>query len=106
MSHVMKRPPTPTDESWPPMTTIGIIGSGNIGGTVARLAVAAGHHVVLSNSRGRTTWTTTGSTGRNLGEPPSADLDNSKIIDRVKLEQPEDWRRPSPVRTFPYSVDM
>ncbi|WP_459645889.1 NADPH-dependent F420 reductase [Kineococcus sp. NUM-3379] len=34
------------------MTTIGFIGSGNIGGTVARLAVAAGHEVVLSNSRG------------------------------------------------------
>jgi 8-hydroxy-5-deazaflavin:NADPH oxidoreductase len=34
------------------MTTIGIIGSGMIGGTVARLSVAAGHHVVLSNSRG------------------------------------------------------
>ncbi|MBO3749119.1 NAD(P)-binding domain-containing protein [Streptosporangiaceae bacterium NEAU-GS5] len=31
---------------------IGIIGSGNIGGTVARLAVKAGHEVVLSNSRG------------------------------------------------------
>jgi predicted dinucleotide-binding enzyme len=34
------------------MTTIGFIGSGNIGGTVARLAVDAGHDVVLSNSRG------------------------------------------------------
>jgi 8-hydroxy-5-deazaflavin:NADPH oxidoreductase len=34
------------------MTTIGLIGSGQIGGTVARLAVAAGHRVVLSNSRG------------------------------------------------------
>lgn len=34
------------------MTTIGFIGSGNIGGTVAGLAVAAGHTVVLSNSRG------------------------------------------------------
>jgi len=34
------------------MRTIGLIGSGNIGGTVARLAVAAGHQVVLSNSRG------------------------------------------------------
>lgn len=32
--------------------TIGLIGSGNIGGTVARLAVAAGYDVVLSNSRG------------------------------------------------------
>ena len=34
------------------MTTVGIIGSGQIGGTVARLSVAAGHAVVLSNSRG------------------------------------------------------
>ena len=34
------------------MTTIGLIGSGHIGSTVARLAVAAGHDVVLSNSRG------------------------------------------------------
>jgi 8-hydroxy-5-deazaflavin:NADPH oxidoreductase len=34
------------------MTTIGLIGSGSIGGTVARLAVGAGHRVVLSNSRG------------------------------------------------------
>ncbi|AZM64225.1 MULTISPECIES: NADPH-dependent F420 reductase [unclassified Streptomyces] len=34
------------------MTTIGFIGSGNIGGTLARLLVDAGHDVVLSNSRG------------------------------------------------------
>jgi predicted dinucleotide-binding enzyme len=34
------------------MTTWGFIGSGNIGTTVARLALAAGHDVVLSNSRG------------------------------------------------------
>jgi predicted dinucleotide-binding enzyme len=34
------------------MTTVGFIGSGRIGGTVAALAVDAGHHVVLSNSRG------------------------------------------------------
>ena len=33
-------------------TTIGLIGSGNIGSTVARLAVAAGYDVVLSNSAG------------------------------------------------------
>ncbi len=31
---------------------IGFIGSGNIGSTVAQLAVNAGHEVVLSNSRG------------------------------------------------------
>jgi 8-hydroxy-5-deazaflavin:NADPH oxidoreductase len=34
------------------VTTVGFIGSGHIGGTVAALAVAAGHRVVLSNSRG------------------------------------------------------
>jgi predicted dinucleotide-binding enzyme len=34
------------------MTTVGFIGSGKIGGTVARLAVSAGYDVVLSNSRG------------------------------------------------------
>ena len=39
------------------MTTIGFIGSGNIGSTVARLAVEAGYDVVLSNSRGPETLT-------------------------------------------------
>lgn len=39
------------------MTTVGFIGSGNIGSTVARLSVAAGYHVVLSNSRGPQTLT-------------------------------------------------
>src|SRR5262245_13839434 len=34
------------------MTTLGVVGSGHIGGTVARLAVGAGYDVVLSNSRG------------------------------------------------------
>lgn len=34
------------------MTTIGFIGSGHIGSTVARLAVAAGYDVVMSNRRG------------------------------------------------------
>jgi predicted dinucleotide-binding enzyme len=34
------------------MTTVGFIGSGMIGSTVARLSVAAGHDVVISNSRG------------------------------------------------------
>ena len=39
------------------MTTIGILGSGHIGATVARLAVLAGHDVVLSNSRSpETLW--------------------------------------------------
>ncbi len=34
------------------MTTIGFIGAGHIGSQLARLAVRAGHDVVLSNSRG------------------------------------------------------
>jgi predicted dinucleotide-binding enzyme len=40
-----------TDSSNEPRT-IGLIGSGNIGGNVARLAISAGYDVVLSNSRG------------------------------------------------------
>lgn len=34
------------------MATIGLIGAGLIGGTVARLSIAAGHDVVVSNRRG------------------------------------------------------
>ena len=34
------------------MTTIGIIGAGNIGGQIARAAIAVGYDVVISNSRG------------------------------------------------------
>src|SRR4051794_23274462 len=34
------------------MSTIGFIGAGHIGSQVARLAVQAGHDVVVSNSRG------------------------------------------------------
>lgn len=34
------------------ISTIGLVGAGHIGSTVARLAVAAGYDVVLSNSRG------------------------------------------------------
>src|ERR1700689_1924734 len=34
------------------MTTLGLIGAGHIGSQVARLAVAKGYSVVISNSRG------------------------------------------------------
>ena len=34
------------------MTTIGFIGSGHIGSSVARAAISRGYHVVMSNSRG------------------------------------------------------
>jgi 8-hydroxy-5-deazaflavin:NADPH oxidoreductase len=39
------------------MATIGSIGSGSMGGTIARFSAAAGHDVVLSNSRGPQTLT-------------------------------------------------
>jgi predicted dinucleotide-binding enzyme len=39
------------------MATIGFIGAGKIGSQVARLAIASGHDVVLSNSRGPETLT-------------------------------------------------
>src|SRR4051794_1774877 len=39
------------------MATIGLIGAGHIGSQVARLAVASGHRVVISNSRGPETLT-------------------------------------------------
>jgi len=39
------------------MAAVGFIGSGRIGSTVARLAVAAGYQVIMSNSRGPQTLT-------------------------------------------------
>ena len=39
------------------MTTIGFIGAGHIGGTLAQLAIAHGYDVVVSNSRGPETLT-------------------------------------------------
>jgi predicted dinucleotide-binding enzyme len=39
------------------MTTIGLIGAGHIGSQVARLSVASGHEVIVSNSRGPDTLT-------------------------------------------------
>jgi hypothetical protein len=51
------------------MTTVGIIGSGQIGSTIARLAIEAGHKVVLSNSRGPETLA---DTAAELGPQASA----------------------------------
>src|SRR5690606_9848567 len=39
------------------MTTIGIIGAGNIGSNVARAAIRSGYDVVIANSRGPETLT-------------------------------------------------
>lgn len=51
------------------MTTVSFIGAGNIGGTVAKLAVAAGHDVLVSNSRGPETL---GDVVAGLGERATA----------------------------------
>ena len=51
------------------MTTVGLIGSGNIGITIAHLAVEAGHQVLLSNSRGPETLA---DTAARLGPRASA----------------------------------
>jgi predicted dinucleotide-binding enzyme len=51
------------------MTTVGFNGSGQIGSTVARLAIEAGHQVVLSNSRGPETLA---DTAAELGPQASA----------------------------------
>jgi len=51
------------------VTTVGFIGSGSLGITVARLAVEAGHQVVLSNSRGPRTLA---ETAEQLGPRASA----------------------------------
>src|SRR5205823_12690081 len=42
------------------MATVGLIGSGQIGSAIARLAIEAGHQVVLSNSRGPVSLTPQG----------------------------------------------
>jgi predicted dinucleotide-binding enzyme len=52
------------------MTTIGLIGAGNIGQAVARLAVDHGYDVVLSNSRGPETLS---DVAAGLGEHAQAD---------------------------------
>jgi predicted dinucleotide-binding enzyme len=51
------------------MTTIGIIGSGNIGTALATQLLRAGHHVVLANSRGPASLT---ALVAELGEGASA----------------------------------
>lgn len=55
------------------MATLGLIGSGMIGSTVARLSVAAGHEVVLSNSRGPQTLTDLADELGPLARPATAE---------------------------------
>ena len=69
------------------MPTLGIIGSGNIGSAVARLAVAAGMNVVIANSRGPETLQ---ELIAELGPPASAGtVENAaKLGDAVVLSIP------------------
>ncbi|SIN10449.1 NADPH-dependent F420 reductase [Micromonospora cremea] len=78
------------------MTTVGLIGSGNIGGTVARLAVAGGYDVVLSNSRGPETLT---DLVDELGEHASAGTaqDAAQVGDLVVVSVPLKAYRAVPV---------
>jgi predicted dinucleotide-binding enzyme len=70
-------------------TTIGFIGSGNIGGTVAGLATNAGHRVVLSNSRGPETLSDLvdqlGSTAR-AGTPTEAGEAGEVVVVSIPLK--------------------
>jgi predicted dinucleotide-binding enzyme len=70
------------------MATVGLIGSGNIGGTVARLAVVAGYQVVLSNSRGpRTLADLAAELGplARAGTPEEAATDGDLIVVSIPL---------------------
>src|SRR6478609_1812502 len=66
------------------MTTISFIGSGNIGSTVARLAVDAGYDVVVSNSRGAETLAdlvaSLGSRARAATVPEAADAGDLVVL--------------------------
>ena len=64
--------------------TIGFIGAGHIGSAVARAAVAAGHSVVLSNSRGPETLadlvTALGPTARAATATEAADAGDIVVV--------------------------
>ncbi len=75
------------------MPTIGLIGAGHIGSQVARLAVAAGYDVVLSNSRGPETLSALvaelGPKAR-AGTPPEAALAGDIVVVTVPLKNYRD----------------
>jgi 8-hydroxy-5-deazaflavin:NADPH oxidoreductase len=68
------------------MRTIGLIGSGLIGSTVARLAVAAGHDVVLSNRRGPETLS---GLVAELGHIPELDAETATTSELLQAHLPE-----------------
>ena len=89
------------------LTTIGFIGSGLLGGTVARLAVAAGYHVVLSNSRGpQTLRDLVGELGprARAATPPEAAAAGDLVVVSIPLRADRELRiqipGPRPVNEF------
>jgi 8-hydroxy-5-deazaflavin:NADPH oxidoreductase len=79
------------------MATIGFIGSGRIGGTVARLSVAAGHMVWMSNSRGPDTLKDLVADLGRLAQAGSAD-EAAEMGDLVVVATPMAAIRHVPVR--------
>src|SRR5215208_685836 len=66
---------------------IGIIGTGNIGGTLTRRLAALGHDVAIANSRGpQSLEALAGETGATAAEPATAAQDADLVIVAVPLE--------------------
>jgi 8-hydroxy-5-deazaflavin:NADPH oxidoreductase len=66
---------------------IGIIGSGNIGGTLTRRLTALGHDVAVANSRGpQSLEALAGETGATAAEPVTAVQDADLVIVAVPLK--------------------
>ena len=78
------------------MSTIGIIGAGHIGSQVARLAVASGYDVVISNSRGPETLSDARRGARSPG--PRRDAGRSRRRRRTSSSSPF---RSRPTATVP-----
>jgi len=61
--------------------TVGTIGAGNVAQTIARLALAAGHNVILSNSRGPESLTElVGQLGANASAATAAQAARADIV--------------------------
>ena len=80
--------------------TVGTIGAGNVAQTIARLALAAGHNVILSNSRGPESLTElVGQLGANASAGTAAEAASADIVilavgwDQVPaaLQELADW---------------
>ena len=61
--------------------TVGTIGAGNVAQTIARLALAAGHNVILSNRRGPESLTElVGQLGANASAGTTAEAAMADIV--------------------------